>query len=125
MLAAAARGAVLLLALAGESAASSFLAPRSEDLKPCTAKSNTSGNYFDINSLHVNAKKGDKAPESWHSRGHDYGANFTINFCGGVVEDLDDLGGVEDIRPAQYGNVSAYYKRGNKIFSIGYAFSSR
>lgn len=114
--------AALLLSV---QATASFLEPRKEEekLKPCTAKSSTSGNYFDINPLHVSADKKSKDKknkvESWHSRGHDYGANFTINFCGAVVEDLLDMGGVSGLNQGQAKNVSAFYQHGSKVYSIG------
>lgn len=60
-------------------------------------------------------KKGEVS-ESYHVKGQDYGANFTINFCAPVVEDLTDVEGV-DKKLAQ--NVSAYYTIGKKSYSIG------
>lgn len=67
--------------------------------------------------------------ESWHARGYDYGANFTINFCGGVVEDLEggwEVAGGADVRPGVVGvekrewrDVSAFYVREGRVFSVG------
>lgn len=93
---------------------------------PCTAESSTSGNYFDINPLaihrpnsddkHSKKKDKDKPVQSWHARGHDYGSNFTLNFCGPVVEELDD---VEDLDRKMMKNVSAFYERKGRTYSIG------
>ena len=55
---------------------------------------------------------------SWHSRGHDYPANFTLNICSSVIEGVENVVGVESER---WQNVSAYYQMDGKIYSIGYA----
>jgi cation-dependent mannose-6-phosphate receptor len=65
-------------------------------------------------------RKGDRE-ESWHSRGWDYGANFTINICAPVIEELDDVVGIEKERRQ---NVSAYYTMDGKTYSIGYVTAS-
>jgi cation-dependent mannose-6-phosphate receptor len=91
-------------------------------LKPCTAISPTTERFFDLNPLHRTApgesskkkKEGDEG--SWHARGHDYGANFTINFCGPVVENLDT---VVDLDKDVWRNVSAYYEKGDKQYALG------
>jgi hypothetical protein len=90
--------------------------------KPCTIKSPLSGAFFDINPLHVELPKdtssSKSAPvESWHSRGYDYGANFTLNFCAPVVEELRDVEGVES---SLWKNVSAFYVKDRKTYSMGY-----
>lgn len=54
--------------------------------------------------------------ESWHARGWDYGSNFTLNICAPVVEDLEDVSG---LLAKEYRNVSAFYKKGSKTFSLG------
>lgn len=96
--------------------------PTEKPLKPCTIRSSTSGSFFDLSPIHVlppDAQKKstkDEKVESWKARGHDYGANFTINFCGAVVEDLTDVEGVEK---GLWRNVSAYYEMGGKTYSIG------
>lgn len=89
--------------------------------KPCTIKSPTTDRYYDLNPLHRSAPaEGKKAKEgegvSWHTRGYDYGANFTINFCGPVVEQLDH---VVDLDKDLWKNVSAYYEKHGKTYSIG------
>ncbi|KAI9740694.1 MAG: Cation-independent mannose-6-phosphate receptor CI-MPR [Claussenomyces sp. TS43310] len=89
---------------------------------PCTAHSTKSGSFFDLTSLSLSppedgkdAEKGDKT-ESWRSSGYDYGSNFTMNFCAPVLETLD---GVEGVQEAMWRNVSAYYEKQGKIYSIG------
>lgn len=89
--------------------------------EPCTIRSRTSGAFFDLNPLHVlpPAESKHKHPReiSWNTTGYDYGYNFTMNFCGPVLENVTDVVGVEE---NLWRNVSAFYKddRG-KLFSIG------
>jgi cation-dependent mannose-6-phosphate receptor len=98
---------------------------KEKQLKPCTIRSPSSGAFFDLRSLYIqppskdskSSKKDDKL-ESWHARGYDYGANFTLNLCGPVVEELDDVVGVSK---SLLEDVSAFYTRGRKTYSIGYA----
>lgn len=91
-------------------------------MKPCTAVSPTTDRFFDLNPLHRTApeeggkKKKEDDTGSWHARGHDYGANFTINFCGPVVEELDDVQGLDK---ALWKNVSAYYEIEGKQYALG------
>ena len=54
------------------------------------------------------------------AKGYDYGVNFTMNFCAPVVEDLQDTKGVEGVEEKMWRNVSGYYKREGKVYSIGY-----
>ncbi|KAK2821757.1 hypothetical protein FQN49_007706 [Arthroderma sp. PD_2] len=96
--------------------------------KPCTIHSPNTGLYFDLNaiSVHLDGKDGKKSSadareESWHVKGHDYGANFTINICAPVVENLTDVVGVDETR---WQNVSAYYEMGGETYSIGQQASS-
>jgi len=93
--------------------------------KPCTIYSPSSGAFFDLNSLCIKppgkdskSSKKDEKPESWHARGYDYGANFTLNICGPVVEDLDNVVGVSK---SLWRNTSAFYTVDKKTYSIGYA----
>ena len=104
--------------------------------EPCTARSSSTGSFFDISPINLQAKpsskksktNGDsnsnksdeKKAESWHARGYDYGSNFTLNFCGPVLEELSD---VKDIKESLWRNVSAYYKKDGDVFSIGYVCS--
>ncbi|THX08714.1 mannose 6-phosphate receptor domain-containing protein [Aureobasidium pullulans] len=104
------------------SAASDDSKGKKENHVPCTIRSPTSGAFFDLNPLHVilpdDPKKASKDArnESWSARGYDYGANFTINFCGPVVENLTNVQGVDE---ARWQNVSAFYELDGKTFSIG------
>ncbi|KAL1863592.1 Cation-independent mannose-6-phosphate receptor CI-MPR [Paecilomyces lecythidis] len=58
----------------------------------------------------------DDRDESWLAKGHDYPANFTVNICAPVIEDISDVVGVDKSR---WRNVSAYYEQNGKIYSIG------
>ncbi|KAL1795845.1 hypothetical protein ACET3X_006069 [Alternaria dauci] len=112
---------LLLLAASGPFAA----AASDKQLKPCTVISPTSERFFDLNPMRrlppseadgkkSSKKEGDEG--SWHAKGYDYNANFTINFCGPVVEELDK---VEDLDKGLWKNVSAFYERGDKQWAIG------
>jgi len=113
---------VLALSIAGAAADEKT---KEKPVKPCTIRSPSSGAFFDLNSLHIqppskdskSSKKDDK-PESWHAKGYDYGANFTLNICGPVVEELDDVVGVHK---SLWKNTSAFYTVGKRTYSIGYA----
>ena len=95
--------------------------------KPCTVDSPSSGLHYDLNTITVppldDGKQlhKDSRNESWHAKGYDYGANFTLNFCAPVIEELDDVVGVKE---ELYRNVSAYYTLDGKTYSIGYVSSS-
>ena len=108
---------VFLLSAAHISSAAS-----DKPLKPCTAVSPTTERFFDLNPLHrtppdeSNKKKKEGDDGSWHAKGHDYAANFTINFCGPVVEELNN---VQDLGKDVWKNVSAYYEKGDKQYALG------
>ncbi len=90
-------------------------------LKPCTVVSPTTERFFDLTGLRrTPAKEGERKKDaeegSWHARGYDYGANFTLNFCGPVVEELSN---VQDLDKALWRNVSAFYERGDRQYAIG------
>lgn len=91
--------------------------------EPCTIRSSHSGAFFDLNPLHIPdpALSKAKVPRdySWNTTGWGMGYNFTLNFCGGVVEDLSKMGGVEGVDKALWSNVSAYYTQDGKVFSLG------
>lgn len=93
--------------------------------EPCTVHSPTTNSYFDLNSINVHTPKDGKKPgkndrtESWHARGYDYGANFTLNFCGPVME-ADSLKNVVGVERAMWKNVSAFYEQHGKTYSLGY-----
>lgn len=99
-----------------------------EDDAPCVARSPTTGLYFDLNAISLSPPKmkdgnklaKDARTESWYARGHDYPANFTINICAPVIENVTDVVGIESSR---WKNVSAYYERDDKRYSIGYGRS--
>jgi cation-dependent mannose-6-phosphate receptor len=88
---------------------------------PCTVAS-SSGAFFDLRSLAVQPVEEGKKPvknqktESWHAKGYDYPANFTLNVCAPVIEELDNIQGVDkDL----WNDVGAYYAMGSKQFSLG------
>jgi cation-dependent mannose-6-phosphate receptor len=107
----------LSLAAADPAPAKSTDTPR----EPCTIRSPTSGAFFDLNPLHIlppaEAKSKHPRENSWNTTGYDYGYNFTLNFCGPVIEPLEKVEGVDkDLLR----NVSAYYKDASgSVFSIG------
>lgn len=89
---------------------------------PCTIHSPYTGSYFDLNPISLSESGIEDGynvdrTESWHAKGYDYPANFTINFCAPVMEELDNVVGVEE---KLWKNVSAYYQVGDDIYSIGY-----
>jgi cation-dependent mannose-6-phosphate receptor len=79
--------------------------------QPCTIHSPSTGSFYDLRPLQAfgpdqTTKASLARNESWHARGYDYHANFTLNFCGPVVENLTDVDGVSKTRAA---NISAFY----------------
>ena len=90
--------------------------------KGCTIRSPTTGAFFDLNPVRLHfAEEGEKTHSdarntSWAARGYDYGANFTLNICGPVLEKLDDVVGVPE---ANWKNVSAFYEKAGQTYSIG------
>ncbi|KAL4780026.1 mannose-6-phosphate receptor binding domain-containing protein [Aspergillus varians] len=116
---------LLSLLLASASFTSIYAASDSSGTKhgpvPCAARSPTTGLYYDLSALTVPLNGGDKSrkhhrDESWHVRGHDYNANFTLNICAPVVEEVTDVVGVNE---NNWQNVSAYYQREGMTYSIG------
>lgn len=103
--------------------------PPKESLLPCVARSPSTGLYYDLSAITVTPpemKDGEKVYKdardvSWHSKGHDYPANFTINICSPVIEDVKDVLGVDSSR---WQNISAYYEMDGAIYSIGYVGTS-
>lgn len=66
--------------------------------------------------------KDEGPPTSYHSRGYDYPANFTMNFCGPVVEEKPEDDGYRPLvggSKLRWEDVSAYYVRDNLTFSLG------
>lgn len=88
--------------------------------KPCTITSPTSGSFFDLSSLQLLDPKVSKTKHprehSWNATGYDLGYNFTVNVCGPVIENVEDVVGVEK---NLWQNVSAYYKHDGKTYSLG------
>ena len=89
---------------------------------PCTIKSPASGAFFDLRGLHIQdpalSTSDNPRDYSWNTTGYDMGYNFTLNFCGGVVENLEAKG-VVGLEKDLWKNVSAYYEHEDKIYSIG------
>ncbi|CAK7231892.1 Cation-independent mannose-6-phosphate receptor CI-MPR [Sporothrix curviconia] len=89
---------------------------------PCTATS-TSGAFYDLrHDIVLPPVEGGKKPKAgvqvtdYTARGHDYGANFTLNLCAAVVKPVKNVEGLDrDL----WANVSAYYERNGDIFSLG------
>ncbi|KAF7504674.1 hypothetical protein GJ744_001955 [Endocarpon pusillum] len=96
--------------------------------KPCTIHSPSTGSYYDLRPLDLslqqqqqsgagsNSKSKDSRTDSWHAKGYDYAANFSLNICGPVIETLQDVDGVP---AARWKNVSAFYRLASKTHSIG------
>lgn len=89
---------------------------------PCVATS-TSGAFFDLRpDAAVAVVEGEKPQrgiptEDYIARGWDYGSNFTLNICNAVIKTAEDVVGVEE---SLWKNISAYYKTGGKVYSLGY-----
>ncbi|CAK7264646.1 Cation-independent mannose-6-phosphate receptor CI-MPR [Sporothrix epigloea] len=89
---------------------------------PCTATS-TSGAFYDLrHDIVLPPVEGAKKPKAgiqvtdYTARGHDYGANFTLNICAAVVKPIINVEGVDrDL----WANVSAYYEQNGDTFSLG------
>jgi cation-dependent mannose-6-phosphate receptor len=83
--------------------------------KPCTLHSPSTGSFYDLRPLQI--LPGTARNDSWHAKGYDYGANFTLNFCGPVIEQLQD---VNDVSEHSWRNVSAFYRTADdEVYSIG------
>jgi cation-dependent mannose-6-phosphate receptor len=96
-------------------------ADSSKPWRPCTIRSPTTDRFFDLNPIHRSPPEEGKTQKegeegSWHARGHDYGANFTLNFCGPVVEELHN---VVDLDKDLWRNVSAFYEKDDEVYAIG------
>lgn len=103
-------------------AASSSADDKKNPRTPCAIRSPVSGAFYDLNAVRLHLPEiGEKVPKdarntSWPARGYDYGANFTLNICGPVIEKLRDVKGVSE---SKWKNVSAYYEMGGDTYSIG------
>lgn len=109
---------LLALALPGVSADDKKSKPAPD---PCTIHS-PSGSYFDLRALTVlPVEEGEKPAknqkiDSWHAKGYDYPANFSLNVCAPVVEKLDNVQGVDK---KLWKDIGAYYEVGSKQYSLG------
>jgi cation-dependent mannose-6-phosphate receptor len=112
----------LLLALTlsrGVNAATSD--DKKKPVEPCTIASAT-GSFFDLRALSILPLEEGKKPgkndkvDSWHAKGYDYNANFTLNVCAPVMEPLEDVVGVDK---TLWSNISAFYEHGDKTYSLG------
>jgi len=87
----------------------------------CVATS-TSGAFFDLRpDTAVILTEGEKPSrgvltEDYLARGYDIGYNFTLNICGPVVKEVEDVIGVD--KP-DWKNISAYYEEKGKVYSLG------
>jgi len=88
----------------------------------CTIHSPSTGSFYDLQPISLTLPDPDKKPskntktESWKAKGYDYNANFTLNICAPVLEEVEDVVG---INKEQWQNVSAFYSMGGKTYSIG------
>ncbi|RMY74018.1 hypothetical protein D0862_14191 [Hortaea werneckii] len=77
--------------------------------QPCTVRSPNTGAFFDINPLHIEDPALSKAKHprdySWNTTGWGLPYNFTMNFCGPVVEALED--GVVGVEKKDWGNAAS------------------
>ncbi|KHN97096.1 Mannose-6-phosphate receptor, binding protein [Metarhizium album ARSEF 1941] len=88
-----------------------------------TASSGTGGGFFDLRPDTAHAPEKGKQHKTglakdYHSRGYDYGKNFTLNICAPVVDHVTEVVGVSK---SQWANVSAYYTSHGNVYSIGSA----
>lgn len=95
---------------------------KSKPDEPCTVHSSNTGAFFDLNPISLSPPPEGKKPhkdqriESWHAKGHDYPANFTLNVCAPVLEHLKNVVGVDR---DHWKNISAFYERDGKTYSLG------
>ena len=116
----------LLLASPTSTSAAASSPKESPAPQPCTIRSATTHAFFDLNPLHIEspAERESKSTKSsknardysWNATGWGLDYNFTMNFCGPVVEELKGVVGVEE---ARWANVSAFYRVGKDVVSIG------
>ncbi|KAL7943530.1 mannose-6-phosphate receptor binding domain-containing protein [Trichoderma barbatum] len=113
---------VMLLATAAATVNAAATTTSTVHAPACTATSSTTGGFFDLRpDTAVIAPENGKTHKSgiykdYHSRGWDYGKNFTLNICGAVVDPVSDVVGLKE---SQWANISAYYTTHNSVYSIG------
>ncbi len=113
---------ILLLVALASGALAATDADKTTSTQPCTASS-TSDAFYDLRpdiavpppKEGVKPKKGVRTAD-YVAKGHDYGANFTVNICSAVVDKAKDVVGVSE---KLWANVSAYYEAKGRIYSLG------
>jgi cation-dependent mannose-6-phosphate receptor len=109
-------------ALAVQSGLAAAAPEETKPIIPCTAHSINTGSFYDLRPISLSLPDPDKKAskdartESWRSKGYDYGTNFTMNICAPVLETVEDVVGIDK---AQWQNVSAYYEKDGKKYSMG------
>ncbi|KAK7741993.1 Cation-independent mannose-6-phosphate receptor CI-MPR [Cytospora paraplurivora] len=88
---------------------------------PCTALSTPGGAFFDLRpdiAVAPTAKGKHKygKSEDYIARGYDYGYNFTLNICDAVIKSPEKVVGIDE---PLWKNVSAYYEKDGKVYSLG------
>ncbi|EWC44023.1 hypothetical protein DRE_01375 [Drechslerella stenobrocha 248] len=102
-----ARPSLLPLFIAAVSLATASLA---ESDPPCSATSNRTSTFVDLHSLI-------KKEGNYTFRSSDYNSNFTLNICAPLlVPDSLQFESLPDTK-----NLSAYYRKGGKVYSLGRA----
>lgn len=97
--------------------------PKPQPRTPCAVKSPVTGGFFDLQAINLKLPDPDKKGSgsgrnvSWPARGYDYGANFTLNICGPVLEKFEH---VEDVPEHRWKNISGFYEKDGRVFSIGW-----
>ncbi|ROW12179.1 hypothetical protein VMCG_00329 [Cytospora schulzeri] len=114
------RSHLLLLAAAvfGPALAAEEKAPAAT---ACTAVSTSGGSFFDLRpDIAVAPTKDGKHKSSksddYTARGYDYGYNFTLNICDAVINPPEKVVGIDE---PLWKNVSAYYEKDGKTYSLG------
>lgn len=87
---------------------------------PCTARTTNDG-FFDLRpDIAIGHEEGEKRKAfrtaDYTARGYDYNANFTLNLCAALVKPPKEAVGISD---KQLRNVSAYYEKKGKVYSLG------
>lgn len=88
---------------------------------PCTALSTPGGQYFDLRpdiavAPTTKGKHKYGKSEDYIARGYDYGYNFTLNICDAVIKSPEKVVGIDE---PLWKNVSAYYEKDGKVYSLG------
>jgi cation-dependent mannose-6-phosphate receptor len=115
---------LVLTALTLQSGPSNAAGGEKPDAVPCTIISPNTGSFYNLQPLALSLPDPDadhqpSSPakaERWEAKGWDYKANFTLNICAPVIQDIKDVVGVDK---AQWQSVSAYYTKGGETYSIG------